>query len=88
MLSKGGHSVRDCRKIGCELFKGGSFCGSKSKKGSVGESELKKGVNVATHPRQPFWRVPTPASFCALEIIQNNIKQNAILNNSQLLGKK
>ena len=53
MLSKEHHSVRNCRKLVVNK-KRRSLVERESKKGSVGESKLKKGVNVATHPCHQF----------------------------------
>ena len=41
-------------RIGCELFIKGSLGVSKTKTGSMGESDLKKGVNVVMHPSPIF----------------------------------
>ena len=52
MLPKKGDSFgEELSKIGCELLKRESLDESESKRGWIGEIELKAGANVSTCPR-------------------------------------
>ena len=63
-------------KIGCKLLKRGSLSEGKKKKkkAAMGDSDLQKGVNVATHPVSPiFSECSPPPGFSTYQMwVKNN----------------